>query len=257
MTALLKQDNSEISLLLKTLKNILKSRGLLYQDVAAALGVSETTVKRYLTGHSLSVDVLEQLCRLVDLRMSDLVDIARESQAELPPLSHAQEENLAREPFMASLFYLIAKGHTPQSLQKDFGIDDAQMNRFLTTLDRWGLIRLFPFNRVKLRVSPLFQVERGGPLARSLRANMLDDMFRKFDVEMEDWSYSFAKLSPASVERARELLREFTHALAKISEQDRDLTDESAGYWSMFVMMTPLDVRQQKVKLAACGAKAA
>ena len=257
MAALLKEDNSEISLLLKTLKNIFKSRGLLYQDVAASLGVSETTVKRYLTGHSLSVDILEQLCRLVDLRMSDLVDIAREGKTELPPLSHVHEEHLARDPLLASLFYLIAKGHTPQSLQKDFGIDEAQMNGYLTLFDRWGLIRLFPFNRIKLRVSPLFQIERGGPLVRSLRANMLEDMFRKFDVEMQDWSYSFSKLSAASVERARELLTEFTHALAKISEQDRDLPSEHAGYWSMFVMMTPLDVRQQKVRRTACEAKAA
>lgn len=251
MTPHLKQEGSEIGLLLKTLKNIFKARGLLYQDVAAALGVSETTIKRYLTGHSLTVEILEQLCGLVELRMSDLVDIAREGQDELPFLSHAQEVALASEPFLACLFYMLAKGHTAQSLQEDFAINEAEMNRYLIRLDRLELIQLFPFNRVRLRVSPLNGIERGGPLVRSLRANLLEDMFRKFDVSSEDWSYSFDKLSPASVERVRDLIRDFTKALAKIAEQDRNLPADMAEWQGVFVMMNPIDVRSQTVKRPA------
>src|SRR3984885_6385641 len=78
MSRRLKQDQSEIPLLLRALKSQLKARGLLYHDVAEKLGVSETTVKRYLTGHSLTVEILEDLCGVVDIRLSDLLVISQE-----------------------------------------------------------------------------------------------------------------------------------------------------------------------------------
>ena len=55
---------------------------------------------------------------------------------KLPPLTHADEERLAQEPFLATLFYLIAKGHPPHSLQADFKLNDAEMNRYLKTAKR-------------------------------------------------------------------------------------------------------------------------
>jgi transcriptional regulator with XRE-family HTH domain len=241
----LDRDSSEIDVMLKTLKSIFKSRGLLYQDIAEAIGVSETSVKRYLTGHGLTVEILERLCRAVNLRFSDLVTIVRAEEARLPPLSHRDEERLAEDHTLAMMFYLIAKGHSPQSVQADFNLTDAELNKYLTKLDRWGLIQLYPFNRVRMRVSPLFQVERGGPLARSARQVSLDCMFQNFDLSADDWTFSIDKLSPASVEKARQLLREFTDALAKIAEQDRTLSRTSAAYHGVFVLMKPIPVPNQ------------
>ncbi len=258
MVMCLDRDSSEIDMLLRTLKNIFKSRGLLYQHVAEAIGVSETTVKRYLTGHGLTVDILERLCRVADLRISDLVAVSRESDEELPPLTRADEEKLAAEPFLACLFYFLAKGHTPQSLQADFKLNDAEMNRHLTKLDRWGLIQLYPFNRIRINVSPLSHVEPGGPLARSARQDTLERMVRTFDLCNDAWSFSIDKLSPASVEKATQLLHDFTDALAKIAEQDRALSRESAGYHGVFVLLKPIDIPEEPHRvLPAVAAKAA
>jgi hypothetical protein len=55
-------------------------------------------------------------------------------------------------------------------------------------------------------------------------------MFRDFDLSADDWTFSIDKLSPASVEKARQLLREFTDTLAKIAEQDRALSRSSAAF---------------------------
>jgi transcriptional regulator with XRE-family HTH domain len=257
MVMSLDRKSSEIHVLLRTLKNIFKSRGLLYQHVAEAIGVSETTVKRYLTGHGLTVDILERLCRVAELRISDLVAVVREAEAELPPLTHADEERLAAEPFLACLFYFIAKGHSPQSLQADFKLNDAEMNRYLTRLDRWGLIQLYPFNRIRMKVSPLSQVERGGPLARSARQDSLEGMVHTFDLCNDVWSFSIDKLSTASVEKATRLLREFTDALAKIAEEDRALSRESAEYHGVFVLMKPIDIPGEPHRALATDARAA
>jgi transcriptional regulator with XRE-family HTH domain len=239
--ATLDRDGSEIDQLLRTLKAILKSRSLLYQDVAEAMGVSETTVKRYLTGHGLTVEILERLCRVAGLRISDLVAAAHGSEA-LPHLTVEHEERLAEDPFLAILFYLIAKGHTPQSLQADFRLNDAEMNSYLTRLDRWGLIELHPFNRVRMQVSPLFHTEPDGPLARTARRGVLENMFRDFDLATDGWTFSIDKLSPSSIEKVGQLLREFTDALAKIAEQDRTLSRTSAGYHGVFVLTRPIAI---------------
>src|SRR5579859_4638371 len=254
MAAGLDRDGSEIDLLLKALKTIFKARGLLYQNVAEAIGVSETTVKRYLTGHGLTVDILERLCRVAELRISDLVAAIRDSEAELPPLSHDDEEKLAAEPFLAALFYFLAKGHSPQSLQADFQLNDAEMNRYLTKLDRWGLIQLYPFNRIRLKVCPLFQVERGGPLARSARRRSLERMVHTFDLCDDVWSFSIDKLSPGSLEKARQLLRDFTDAMAKIAEQDRALSRDAADYHGVFILLKPIDIPEEPHRaLTAAG----
>ena len=258
MATCLDRDSSEIDQLLRTLKNVFKSRGVLYQDVAEAIGVSETSVKRYLTGHGLTVDILERLCRVADLRISDLVAEIRKTEVKLPPLTRADEERLAAEPFLTCLFYFLAKGHSPQSLQADFSLNDAEMNRYLTKLDRWGLIQLYPLNRIRLKVSPLSHVEPGGPLARSARQDTLERMVRTFDLCNDAWSFSIDKLSPGSVEKATQLLRDFTDALAKIAEQDRAVSRESAGYHGVFVLMKPIDIPEEPHRaLASVAARAA
>ena len=258
MTMALDRDGSEIDLLLKTLKNVFKSRGLLYQHVAETIGVSETTVKRYLGGHGLTVEILERLCRVAELRLSDLIAVVRETEEDLPPLTHADEERLAQEPFLTILFYLIAKGHTPDSLQADFKLNDAEMNRYLTKLDRLGLIQLYPYNRIRMRVCPLFHAERGGPLARAARKDVLEPMVRGFDLSGDEWLLSIDKLSVSCMEKARQLLREFTDALAKIAEQDRDLSRESAGYHGVFVLMKPIDLPgEPHASFAEASARAA
>ncbi len=243
MRTSLKQDNSEIPLLLKTLKNLFKSKGILYHDVATALNVSETTIKRYLTGHSLTVDVLESLCKVVDLRLSDLLDLSRdEAGSDNAMISREVEERLAEEPFLSSLLHLMAKGYSPGVLQRDFEIPDAEMNHYLTMLDRLGLIQLFPYNRIRLRVGRNFNVEKGGPLMRLARDALVYDFFAHFDVATTDWSFGYFKLSKASMERARALLTDFLAALEAIAEKDRDLPMDLAEWQSMFVMLHPIDI---------------
>jgi len=241
MQTWLKNDASEMPAILATLKTLFKSRNLLYHDVATILGKSETTVKRYLTGHCLTFEILESLCHVVDLRLSDVLEIARE-ESEDSVLSPEEEQQLAREPFLAALFYMLAQGLTPAILQRDFKIGDADMNGYLTALDRIGLIKLFPYNRVRLRVSRNFDVQRGGPLMRLAHEAILKGFFDAFETASPDWSFAYAKLSASSLERARELIRNFIIALEKIADGDRELPIDLAQWYGMLFMLRPVDI---------------
>jgi len=241
MSRSLKQDQSEIPLLLRALKSLLKGRGLLYHDVAERLGVSETTVKRYLTGHSLTVEILEDLCRVVDVRLSDLLAMSQE-EPEQPILSLEEEEFLSKNPFLAAVFYLLSRGFTPVTIQRDFQLTDAEMNGHLTALDRMGLVRLFPYNRVRVMVGRNFNVQKGGAMAKLAHNALIKDFFNEFDVMMPDWLFGFGKLSPSSLERVRELARNFMEAFDMIAEADRELTLDLADWYGFFYMLRPVDL---------------
>jgi transcriptional regulator with XRE-family HTH domain len=245
MSRSLSQDHSEIPSLLRALKSLLKAKELRYHDVADRLGVSETTVKRYLTGHSLSVDILEDLCRVVDARLSDLLIISREEMDQVA-LSLEEEQILANDAFLALIFYLLARGLAPATVQRDFQLTDAEINGYLTTLDRLGLIRLFPYNRVRVLVSRDFNVQIGGPMARLAYDALLKDFFSKFDVAMPDWRFAFGKLSPSSLERVRELARNFMAAIDDIAEADRELPLDLAEWHGFFFMLRPVDLARLK-----------
>lgn len=241
MSRWLKQNESEIPLLLRGLKSLLKAKGLLYADVAERLGVSETTVKRYLTGHSLTLEILEDLCRIVDVRLSDLLALV-EDEPEQPVLSPEEEEVLARDAFLSGLFYLLSRGYAPAIIQRDFKLTDAEMNGYLTALDRLGLIRLFPYNRVRVLVHRNFNVQKGGAMARLAHDAIIKDFFGEFDVTMPDWLFGYGKLSPASLERVRELARNFIAAFDDIAEADRELTLDLADWHGFFFMLRPVDL---------------
>ncbi len=237
----LKQDQSEIPLLLRTLKSLLKAKGLLYHDVAEKLGVSETTVKRYLTGHSLTLGILEDLCRVVDARLGDLLAISQE-ETEQPVLSPEVEESLAKDAFLSGIFYLLSRGLTPAIIQRDFQLTDAEINGYLTALDRLGLIRLFPYNRVRVLLRRNFNVQKGGAMMKLAHDAILKDFFGTFDVNMPDWLFGYGKLSPSSLERVRELARNFMEAFDTIAEADRELTLDVAELHGFFMMLRPVDL---------------
>ncbi|HEX4507713.1 MAG TPA: helix-turn-helix transcriptional regulator [Alphaproteobacteria bacterium] len=245
MSRRLKQDQSELPLALTALKSLLKAKGLLYRDIAEQLGLSETTVKRYLTGQSLTFEILERLCRIVGVRVSDLMAMAQE-EPEQPVLTQEEEAFLSKDAFLSGLFYLLSRGYTPAIVQRDFKLTDAELNGYLTALDRMGLIQLFPYNRVRVLVGPNFNVQKGGALMRLAHDAMLKDFFSSFDVGMPDWLFGYGKLSPSSLERVRELARDFIQAFDKIAETDRELTLDMAAWHSFFFILRPVDLAALK-----------
>ncbi len=241
VTTRLENEATEIPAILNMLKRLLKAKGILYSDVARRLNLSETTVKRYLTGHGLTVEILENLCRIVDMRLSDAFAIAEEDIGAAS-ISLENERELAKEPFLAALFYLLVHGLTPEILQRDFDIGDAELNRYLTTLDRLGLIKLFPHNRVRVSVSRNFSVHRGGPLVRLAHQTLLKGFLETFDINKLDWSFAYAKFSPSSLELVWDLFRKFIEAFEQIAEGDRELPIDRAHLHGLLFMLRPIEL---------------
>ena len=99
--------------ILAALKPLLKARGITYKALGAELGLSEPSIKRMLSGHTMT---LARLNRILEVLGTDLFELARLAQRErtLPrELTLQQEEALAKDARLLTVFHLLLNEWTP------------------------------------------------------------------------------------------------------------------------------------------------
>src|SRR4051794_10965022 len=118
---------SAIPKILAVLKTVYRQKGLRYSDIAKSLALSEVTVKRYMRGRSLTVEMLEKLCAVANLNIFELLEAVRRSQEKVVALSYEQEEALAAEPFLSVIFYLLHRQWGVTELSAEFSLPEWEM----------------------------------------------------------------------------------------------------------------------------------
>ncbi len=201
--------------LLATLKNVLRSKGLTYHDVAAALELSEASVKRLFANESFSLKRLEQICEFIDVSMYELARLsAHEDQHLVTTLTVEQETVLAKEPRLLLCFYLLINGWTPSRIKKRLGMDEAQTTDALMKLHRVKLIERYSRNRIRLLTARTIAWRNRGPVRRlyeqRIKAEFLDVDFEAADgllrFESAELSHSSMKIIERKIEK---LAKEF------------------------------------------------
>src|SRR5690606_23856386 len=157
---------SDREILLGTLKQVLRQRGMRYADLAAGLGVSEPTVKRMLSTGRIDLTRLERICGLLEIDLFELVRLARGARGQRGHLAPAQERALAAEPRLLLVFHLLCNDWTVPAIRREFGLGGPEATLLLARLDRLGLVELLPRDRVRLRVARDFEWREDGPVRR-------------------------------------------------------------------------------------------
>ncbi|MCO5396998.1 helix-turn-helix domain-containing protein [Ralstonia soli] len=224
---------------------MLKDRNLRYRDLAEQLNVSETTIKRHLTGHGLSVAMLESLCAMAGIRLIDLAELAaRRSESKAQAISVEQEQGLADAPFTAFIFMLLRYDWTPQAVQQEFGLDEPGLILHLRRLEKLRLLDLFPGNRVRLLTVRHPQWIPGGPLRRAV-----DDVMRRHFATMDFhdpqsvWQLETVKLSRGSIDELRSLIASLSQRMQELAANDRTLPAGETAWYSMLCTARLTDPR--------------
>jgi DNA-binding Xre family transcriptional regulator len=224
-----------------TLKRCLKARGMTYRDVAQTLQLSEASVKRLFSEQSFSLKRLEQICRLMDLSISDLARMNdRRYSDHLTVLSPEQEAALADDPILLSYFYLLLRGWSVARITGRFDLSEPRQVRLLARLDRLGLIELQPGNRVRRLTARRIQWRRGGPVRRLYerevkRAFLQDD----FAGPASHFSFDSAELSEASARQIRRRLARLVREFDETAELDVDLAPAEKRGFGLMVALRP------------------
>lgn len=209
--------------LIDTLKKALKSQRKTYADVAQVLNLSETSVKRLFSEKNFSLQRLEQICQMLDMEISDLVQMMNERTRQLEQISWEQEKEIANDLKLLLICVCVLNRWTMQEILDHYRITQHEAIRCLARLDRLKLIELLPGNRVKLLISPNFHWIENGPIQQFFQTKVEADFFNsRFDSQSE-------KLYCINGMLSKQSNHVFQRKLERLVREFNELNNDDAG----------------------------
>jgi DNA-binding MarR family transcriptional regulator len=154
------------------LKDLLKTRGLTYQDLATDLECSLPTVKRILGPEELTLTRLLQLCEILEIDLADLEALTTEANDREEKFSPTQDQFLAKNPHMFAYLMKLFGGESPKKIAEQHGLTPRSTDKYLIALEKQGLIRVSARQKVKPAFRRIPTLGRG-PLAKAFFESMI------------------------------------------------------------------------------------
>ena len=216
--------------LIKALKKELKAAHMTYADLAQALGMAESSVKRMLARGDMPLSRIDAICRALRLDFADLARRVADSQPLLAELSQEQERAVVADKKLLLMAICVLSQWTLEQITAAYRLSEAEAVKYLAQLDRIGIIELRPLNRYRLKLAKTFRWRPHGPVMQFFREHALLDYFGGgFDGAGEGLMLvhgSIARsLAPALVERLQRVAQDFAQqhlADQRLPEQERE-----------------------------------
>jgi DNA-binding Xre family transcriptional regulator len=226
--------------LIKTLKKLLKVRGLTYRLVAQGLGLSEASIKRLFATGNFTLARLDQICLLMGLEIADLVRMADAESHRLTELTEAQELELVSDYKLLLVAFLVVNGWSFDVICENYNIVKPELISCFTKLEKLKLIEFLPNNRFKLLISTNFSWRKNGPILNFFAERMKQDYFNeRFQAQNEALMFAPGMLSEESskavIKKMEQLISEFN----SINNQNSNLPTDQRTAYSMVVALCP------------------
>lgn len=187
------------SALVEALKRELKARGITYAQVAKELRMSEASIKRMFSQKNFTLARLDQVCRVARLEVTDLLRQADRGDDLISQLSYEQEARIAADNKLLLVAICALNHWTLAQILATYELSKSECIRLLAQLDRLGIIRLLPDNKIRPLVTRAFSWLPDGPIQRYFHSQVQDDFFRSnFDRPGETLLLVNGMLSKAS-----------------------------------------------------------
>ena len=240
--------------LIKSLKTALKAQGKTYADVAVELGLTEASVKRLFSQQSFSLSRLDQVCHMLEMEITDLVQLMNEQQNRLQQLTVAQEKEITDNVSLTLVAVCVLNRWTMDDILAYYHISETECIQHLARLDRLRVIELLPKNRIKLLVAPNFSWRENGPIQlffqKKISQEFFNTHFSRDDECLIVLNGMFSSQSNAELQRKlKRLAREFD--LLNNDDAALDLADRNGttlvlamrgwqyGLFKPFIKTTP------------------
>ncbi|MFO1269181.1 MAG: helix-turn-helix transcriptional regulator [Rubrivivax sp.] len=163
--------------LVDALKAELKTAGVTYADLAAHLGMAESSIKRMFSQADMPLSRIDEVLRVVRM---DFAELARRV-ADTPPLrrelTEAQEAAVTADRKLLLVAICCMSQWTFEQMHATYRLAEAELVGHLLRLDKLGVIELRPLNRYRLLVDKTFRWRPDGPLMRYFREQVVGDYF--------------------------------------------------------------------------------
>jgi len=221
---------AQTSELLKTLKQALKAHGKTYADVSRELGLSEASVKRLFSQENFSLERLDRICHLLEMEISDLVQLMNEKQHKLLQLTVEQEQEVTNDTTLLLVAICVLNKWTLKDIVAFYDISEGECFLKLAQLDRLKIIDLLPNNRIKVRVAPNFTWRENGPIQSFFQERLGQDFLRgRFSRDDECLIVLNGMLSPESNAEFQRKLKRLAWEFDLLNRDDSSLKLQQRG----------------------------
>lgn len=211
---------SEASELVRTLKMHLKRQGKTYRDVAAALRLSEPSVKRLFASGRFTVDRLVQVSNLLGYTLAELAREAQASRPRISMLTEAQEREVMADPRLLVVAVCALNHWEMADIMQHYRLEQAECIKHLLRLDRLRIIDLLPGNRIRLNVERDFDWLPSGPIQQYFRSRGLADFLKsEFVAPGEAMAFANGMLTKRAIEQMQEELQRLRKRFAELHEE--------------------------------------
>ena len=216
--------------LVLAVKKELKAAQMTYADLAHALGMAESSVKRMLAKGDMSLSRVDNICRALKLDFAELARRVADAQPLLKEMTAEQERAVVADKKLLLVAICVLSQWTLDQITTAYRLSEAECVRYLAQLDRIGIIELRPLNRYRLKLAKTFRWRPHGPVMNYFRENALLDYFAGgFDAPGEGVMLVHGSVSrtlaPVFLERLQRVAQDFAQQHQtdqKLDEKDRE-----------------------------------
>ncbi|MEM9191574.1 MAG: helix-turn-helix transcriptional regulator [Myxococcota bacterium] len=236
-------DTSIFPLIAPLLKRAARNRGVTYRELGAALGLSESAMKKVLNAADCSMNRLATLCDLLGLDLTQVIEVAKKQPIEETELTPRQQTFLLQNPLALRVFWKVfAEGASAPKASRELGISRRQLHAVLRQLDARGLLRYEGRGRVDVG-RPEHQIWAGdGPLMRVVREEWTEAVLRRAYAHPNGDGYRtsirYVPLTAASMARFDASITALLDDLARQGAVERS-TNARVSHFSVVVATVP------------------
>ena len=149
--------------LVLALKQELKATRMTYADLAQALQLAESSVKRMLSKGDMPLSRIDAICRALKLDFAELARRVADNQPLLAELTEVQERAVVADKKLLLVAICVLSQWTLEQITTTYRLTEAEGIRCLAQLDRIGIIERKPLNRYRLKLAKTFRWRAHGP----------------------------------------------------------------------------------------------
>jgi transcriptional regulator with XRE-family HTH domain len=224
--------------LVTAVKRELKAAQMTYADLAQAMGMAESSVKRMLAKGDMSLSKVDDICRALKLDFAELARRVADAQPLLKEMTAEQERAVVADKKLLLVAICVLSQWTLEQMTTAYRLSEAECVKYLAQLDRIGIIELRPLNRYRLKLAKTFRWRPHGPVMNYFRDHALLDYFAGgFDAEGEGVMLVHGSVSRALAPVFLERLQRVAQDFAQQHQTDQKLAaKEREGYTLVLAM---------------------
>jgi hypothetical protein len=209
-----------------------------YRELAAAIGVSEPTVKRDLSRGDFSLSRLDRICSALELSLADLAQNQVTGTTLLTQLSEQQERALVRDPRLLVVTYLVVNDWKWGDVTSTFQLDDNALVSVLLRLDDLGIVDYRPPRRIRKLTARNFSWRKDGPVHEFFLTRVAPEFLRShFDAPTDELRFIGGMLSDTSLSQMKAAVGRLAQEFEEYARRDARLTLEAKNGCSMLMAM--------------------